>query len=185
MVRVSFSSLYGASYFLVFPLIFFCSHFLLFPFCCARLSKPIDHHHHHHQPGHCHVPLNHTDPKLGLWVKEQRRHYALLRKGLPSHMTEERAMKLDDIGFCWDTNEATWLERLRELKVSDSFNIESYYSIGCLYYCYTHAIMFLFSSHPSIYPVQAYRDEFGHCLVPTYWDDNPKLSTLPSRALLC
>jgi Helicase associated domain len=54
-------------------------------------------------------------------------------------MTEERAMKLDDIGFCWDTNEATWLERLRELK--------------------------------------AYKDEFGHCLVPTYWDDNPKLST--------
>jgi Helicase associated domain len=85
------------------------------------------------------VPLNHVDPKLGLWVKEQRRHYALLRKNQPSHMTEERAMKLDDLGFCWDTNEATWLERLRELK--------------------------------------AYKDEFGHCLVPTYWDDNPKLST--------
>ena len=29
--------------------------------------------------GHCHVPLNHKKyPKLGLWVKEQRRHYTLM-----------------------------------------------------------------------------------------------------------
>jgi len=66
--------------------------------------------------GHCTVPLSHSDyPKLGLWVKEQRRHYALIKQGKHSHMTEDRAKALDAIGFCWDTHEAVWGDRLREL----------------------------------------------------------------------
>lgn len=70
------------------------------------------------ETGHCHVPLNHEKyPKLGLWVKEQRRHYTLLRSGKQSHMTQKRIDELDAVGFCWDTHEATWLERLRELTV--------------------------------------------------------------------
>jgi hypothetical protein len=69
------------------------------------------------QVGHCHVPLNHaTFPKLGLWVKEQRRHYSLMKLSKSSHMTLERKAELDEIEFCWDTHEATWLERLRELQ---------------------------------------------------------------------
>merc|ERR1712050_200330 len=68
------------------------------------------------ETGHCHVPLNHMRyPKLGLWVKEQRRHYTLLKQGRQSHMTLERVTELNKVGFCWDTHEATWLERLREL----------------------------------------------------------------------
>lgn len=68
------------------------------------------------QYGHCHVPLNHSRfPKLGLWVKEQRRHYTLLKQGKPSHMTAERVQQLDKVSFCWDTHEETWLERFREL----------------------------------------------------------------------
>jgi hypothetical protein len=66
--------------------------------------------------GDCLVPLNHPKyPKLGLWVKEQRRHYTLMKQDKPSHMTDERARALDDVGFCWDTHEAVWGERLREL----------------------------------------------------------------------
>jgi hypothetical protein len=66
--------------------------------------------------GHCLVPLNDPDyPKLGLWVKEQRRHFTLMKQGKTSHMTLERASELDGVGFCWDTHEAIWLERLREL----------------------------------------------------------------------
>lgn len=66
--------------------------------------------------GHCHVPLAHPQyPKLGLWTKEQRRHYTLLKQGKQSHMTLERVRELDKVGFCWDTHEATWLERYREL----------------------------------------------------------------------
>jgi hypothetical protein len=68
--------------------------------------------------GHCHVPLSRPNfPKLGLWVKEQRRHYTLMKQKKQSHMTDERIAALDAVGFCWDTHEATWLERLRELTV--------------------------------------------------------------------
>jgi hypothetical protein len=68
------------------------------------------------QNGHCHVPLNHPKyAKLGLWVKEQRRHYTIMKQGKQSHMTQERTEELDSIDFCWDTHEATWLERIREL----------------------------------------------------------------------
>lgn len=66
--------------------------------------------------GHCHVPLNDPKyPKLGLWVKEQRRHYTLMKQGKLSHMTKERCEELSSLGFCYDTHESTWLERLREL----------------------------------------------------------------------
>jgi hypothetical protein len=90
--------------------------------------------------GHCHVPLNECKfPKLGLWVKEQRRHFTLLRQEKQSHMTEERVNELNSIGFCWDTHEATWLDRLRELK--------------------------------------AFKAKYGHTLVPTSSNENPKLGT--------
>jgi Helicase associated domain len=66
--------------------------------------------------GHCHVPLNHDKyPKLGLWVKEQRRHATLLKQGKPSHMTEQRSQELNSLGFCYDTHESTWMDRWREL----------------------------------------------------------------------
>jgi hypothetical protein len=66
--------------------------------------------------GHCHVPLNHPEyAKLGLWVKEQRRHYTLMKQGKQTHMTQERIEELDSLAFCWDTHGATWLERFREL----------------------------------------------------------------------
>jgi hypothetical protein len=66
--------------------------------------------------GHCHVSLSDTDfPKLGLWVKEQRRHYTLLKQGKLSHMSGCRVAELDGLDFCWDTHEATWTERFNEL----------------------------------------------------------------------
>jgi len=66
--------------------------------------------------GDCLVPLGNPNyPKLGLWIKEQRRHYSLMKQGKKSHMTEDRALALDSIGFCWDTHEQIWGERLREL----------------------------------------------------------------------
>jgi Helicase associated domain len=40
-----------------------------------------------------------------------------MQQGKPSHMTPARAAILDAVGFCWDTHEATWLERFRELKL--------------------------------------------------------------------
>ncbi|GKY99967.1 hypothetical protein MPSEU_000950300 [Mayamaea pseudoterrestris] len=66
--------------------------------------------------GHCFVAIDDPDfPKLGLWIKEQRRHFALWKQGRPSHMNTTRASELDRIGFCWDTHEATWNDRFKEL----------------------------------------------------------------------
>ena len=67
--------------------------------------------------GHCQVPLNCTAfPKLGLWIKEQRRHYSLLKQGKTSHMTTDRIAQLESIGWSWDTHEDMWQYRLQELR---------------------------------------------------------------------
>ena len=64
----------------------------------------------------CLVPLNSARyPKLGLWVKEQRRHYSLLKQGKKSHMTQARIEELASVGFTFDTHEAVFLKRLKEL----------------------------------------------------------------------
>jgi Helicase associated domain len=66
--------------------------------------------------GDCLVPLMHSKyPKLGLWVKEQRRHFNLFYEGKESHMTRYRVQKLNDIGFCWDTHKFVWNEHFRDL----------------------------------------------------------------------
>jgi hypothetical protein len=63
--------------------------------------------------GHCNVPADF--PKLGLWVKEQRRHRSFMKQGSKFHMSPYRVAMLDSLGFCWDTHKATWRERLGEL----------------------------------------------------------------------
>ncbi|CAJ1965829.1 unnamed protein product [Cylindrotheca closterium] len=66
--------------------------------------------------GHCLVTVGHAEyPKLGSWVKEQRRHHVLMEQGKASNMSAERAAKLDAVGFCWNTHQALWLERFHEL----------------------------------------------------------------------
>lgn len=66
--------------------------------------------------GHTNITaVTSTYPKLYLWVREQRRHYSLMKKGQKSHMTLARAKKLDSVQFCWDTCEALWNERFQEL----------------------------------------------------------------------
>ena len=90
--------------------------------------------------GDCLVPLDNPDyPKLGLWVKEQRCHFTLKKAGKRSHMTKERQQALESIGFCWDTHEGIWGERVRELR--------------------------------------EYKEESGHCIVPTSYRKHPKLSS--------
>jgi Helicase associated domain len=71
----------------------------------------------HCENGHCNVPIRAKKyPKLGLWVKEQRRHYTLMKQGKPSHMTIERYHQLNAINFCYDTHDSTWNQRLDELR---------------------------------------------------------------------
>ena len=66
--------------------------------------------------GHCLVPHTYPEnPPLARWVKRQRYQYKLMNEGKQSSMTKERVKDLEDIGFIWDSHEAAWGERLREL----------------------------------------------------------------------
>lgn len=50
--------------------------------------------------GHTIVPQNY--PKLGEWVKSQRKNYKWLKEGKKTSMTTEQALKLADVGFVFD-----------------------------------------------------------------------------------
>ena len=49
-------------------------------------------------------------------MKEQRRHYVLLKNGKKSHMTQDRIRQLNQLGFRWDTLQESWLKRFNELE---------------------------------------------------------------------
>lgn len=73
--------------------------------------------------GHCLVPVGDPKyPKLGSWVKEQRRNFGLMKEGKSSSMTEERVSQLNVLGFCWNAYEALWLERFEELREYKNFH---------------------------------------------------------------
>mmetsp|Transcript_33380 Transcript_33380/g.48313 ORF Transcript_33380/g.48313 Transcript_33380/m.48313 type:complete len:283 (-) Transcript_33380:833-1681(-) len=67
------------------------------------------------------VPLHFPKyPKLGCWVKNQRRFYRLHQKGKQSLITNDRIRLLDDAGFTWDASgvavyEKQWLAMLARL----------------------------------------------------------------------
>lgn len=48
--------------------------------------------------------LDEANNKLGTWVMTQRREYHLFRKGKKSAMTEEKILRLEEIGFLWDAS---------------------------------------------------------------------------------
>ncbi|GKY96824.1 hypothetical protein MPSEU_000641600 [Mayamaea pseudoterrestris] len=67
--------------------------------------------------GDCLVPHRFVEnPALGRWVKRQRYQMKLLQDGETSTMTLDRAQKLANIGFVWDSQGVAWAERLVELK---------------------------------------------------------------------
>jgi len=64
----------------------------------------------------CFVPHSYaTNPELARWTKRQRYQYNRLQQGRQSSMTKERIKFLNDIGFVWNSHEATWREKLLEL----------------------------------------------------------------------
>ena len=72
------------------------------------------------QHGNCLVPLssgNNTESKLGVWVRNQRRNYAVYMNGNfhQSSLTPERIRALDAINFVWDIQEYNWCRRYQEL----------------------------------------------------------------------
>lgn len=56
--------------------------------------------------GDCMVPQHYEEnPPLGLFVKNQRRQYKLMKMEKKSSMTKERVEKLESIGFVWNTRD--------------------------------------------------------------------------------
>lgn len=52
---------------------------------------------------HCNVPQFYSeDPKLGIFVKDQRQQYKFFMEGKKSAMTQERINRLEAIGFRWN-----------------------------------------------------------------------------------
>jgi hypothetical protein len=78
----------------------------------GRLSELADYHKIH---GHCNVPHNSENSKLGKWVGTQRSHYFLQLEGKTSPMTTLRIQDLESLGFEWDSRGAAWEDRLSEL----------------------------------------------------------------------
>jgi hypothetical protein len=65
--------------------------------------------------GHCLVPNAYPDKSLPEWVKRQRYQYKLKGLGKHSTMSDDRIVALEKIGFVWNSHDAAWEERLKEL----------------------------------------------------------------------
>lgn len=67
----------------------------------------------HKQHGHCLV--SQTQSELARWIVGQRYQYRFYRKGKPSHMTQDRIDRLNDVNFEWEPHETIWMNHYREL----------------------------------------------------------------------
>ena len=57
----------------------------------------------HAQNGHSNVPTKYReDTALGRWVSTQRKQYKEMKNGQRTLMTEERARRLERLGFKWN-----------------------------------------------------------------------------------
>jgi hypothetical protein len=65
--------------------------------------------------GHTDVPSDYIDSQLYAFVRKQREFYKAFVAGKSSPMTSERVAELEALGFCWNTNDARWKERYKEL----------------------------------------------------------------------
>ena len=71
--------------------------------------------------GHCLVPNQYpANPSLAEWVKRQRYQYKLKGLGKHSSMSDDRVTALEKLGFVWNSHDAVWEERLKELKLYKS-----------------------------------------------------------------
>lgn len=70
--------------------------------------------------GNCLVHHTYENIPLARWVKRQRYQYKLMLDGKQSTMSKERVAALDRIGFVWDSQGASWYDRLDELRAFKS-----------------------------------------------------------------
>ena len=58
--------------------------------------------------GHCDVPQKYAKNRnLRKWVRKHRWKYILLNIGMKSFISDERMLKLENVGFKWETKSST------------------------------------------------------------------------------
>jgi len=153
--------------------------------------------------GDCLVPRSWSEnPQLGIWAKTQRRNR--------SKLTEDRRQKLDDLGFDWDPeatrfelrckelaaykNEfgdclvprewqenpqlGTWVhKRRRRRSYLTEAEFQKLDEIGFVWDPPSAATTFELRCKE----LAAYKNEYGGCLVPGSWSENPELAGWVSR----
>jgi hypothetical protein len=83
--------------------------------------------------GHCLVPnAFKQNPPMAEWVKRQRYQYKIRNEGKHSTMSDDRITALEKLGFVWNSHDAVWEERLKELKafkaIFNDCNVPSNYA---------------------------------------------------------
>jgi hypothetical protein len=69
----------------------------------------------HREHNHCNVPSHFEDQSLYRFVSVQRTQYNRLVSGESQRLTPTRITKLGAIDFVWNTNDARWMERYKEV----------------------------------------------------------------------
>jgi hypothetical protein len=109
--------------------------------------------------GDCSVPARWAeDPRLGTWVKHQRRLKRKLDRGEPSEgMTAARAAKLEALGFVWELSAAAISIRNSKSALDDA------------------------GWEAQLAKLKTYMAIHGHCNVPHGWAEDPTLGRWVSR----
>ncbi|WP_080126619.1 DEAD/DEAH box helicase [Chlamydia suis] len=155
--------------------------------------------------GHCKVPNRYPqNPSLGVWVCVQRRCF---KKG---KLAEDKIARLEGIGFVWDVLEEVWEKNFLELhrfrEEHGHCNVPSVYpqnpSLG-VWVCdqrenfkkgklaedriaRLEEIGFVWDVleeawEENFLELQRFREEYGHCKVPTRYPQNPQLASWVSH----
>ncbi|WP_257615700.1 helicase associated domain-containing protein, partial [Chlamydia suis] len=151
--------------------------------------------------GHCKVPQRYPqNPQLASWVSSQRKDF---KKG---KISEDKIARLEELGFVWDIFEEGWEENFLELqrfqeehghcKVPEGYpqnpqlagwvktqrkdfkkgklsedKIARLEELGFVWNVFEE------SWEENFLELQRFREEHGHCKVPTRYPQNPQLAT--------
>lgn len=67
--------------------------------------------------GDCIVPRGYVfNPRLAVWVAEQRKQHKLRMDGRSSSISQQRIALLEEVDFAWNAQEAAWEKHMRDLK---------------------------------------------------------------------
>lgn len=133
--------------------------------------------------GHCDVPKKyHQNPQLGTWVSTQRQQYKLVREGTPEKgkgLTEERQSLLERIGFRWKVHRQYSQSQTKPIPLSKGYlslrNVVSNSTVELLKARnHTFGMLDLKWIH-RLGELKDFRDQHGHCHVPTRFQGNPPL----------